>query len=102
MYAGLQATLHNAHFTRKDGQPPFSADMFMPGYKAPEASSEEPQWKRDKKMLELALKKPDQKTREEIRKSDAYTNDFKERIKKANRLRVEGVPDSEIRAMMRS
>lgn len=35
LYAGIQATLHNAHFRSKEHHPEaWTAEMFLPGYKA--------------------------------------------------------------------
>lgn len=33
LYAGLQATLHNAHFRTERSQPVYTAEMFLPGYR---------------------------------------------------------------------
>lgn len=40
IHAGIQATLHNAHF-RRDWGGPFTAAEFMPGYEAPRQSLED-------------------------------------------------------------
>ena len=59
MYAGLQATLHNAHFVRDKGQPPFSPAMFMPDYrpkdKAP--ANGKPQWLRDRERMQANIER---------------------------------------------
>ncbi len=35
LYAGIQATLHNAHFRSREHHPePWTPEMFLPGYKA--------------------------------------------------------------------
>lgn len=48
LYAGLQATLHNAHFRSREHHPEaFTADMFLPGAKPKPAQS----WQDQKLIL---------------------------------------------------
>jgi hypothetical protein len=54
MYAGLQATLHNAHFLREKGQAPFSPAMFMPDYRKASADSK-PKWLRDRERMQATI-----------------------------------------------
>lgn len=58
LYAGLQTTLHNAHFRTKKEDPVFLPAMFMPDYQ-PEAKQEStggvPAWKRDRDRMAVSL-----------------------------------------------
>ena len=47
VHAGLQATLHNAHFRTDPKQPVYTPAMFLDGYRPEGKAKPGPDWKRD-------------------------------------------------------
>lgn len=92
LYAGLQATLHNAHFDKPNGKP-FTAAMFMPGYKPPVQT-----WQEQK---EMAMRRIRRAAAPEIQKrvTDAGA-DFLKRQKRAKEAQERGATRAEIKAIM--
>ena len=92
--AGIQATLHNAHFKR-DGGGIFTPDMFLPGYKPPVQS-----WQQQKEMVErmMAMRKP--LTTDQMLKLKEGEGIFKQRCERAKKLRDSGASLSDVRAAM--
>jgi hypothetical protein len=98
LYAGLQATLHNAHFRTKEGQAVFTTDMFMPGYKGPLASDKPDQswraFKRTAKAIHI------QRTPEERAKLLQVARDFDRRSSRARAATAAGAGRDEILRIM--
>jgi hypothetical protein len=45
LYAGIQSTLHNAHFRHERSQPAFTPEMFLPGYRSVDAPRQDESWR---------------------------------------------------------
>ena len=93
--AGIQATLHNAHFEHEKGKP-FLPFMFMPGYKPPRQS-----WQQQKQMAQMmsgGLKT--KMSPEELRRMNEGAEIFKQRAERARQLQEEGAPADKVRAVM--
>ena len=59
LYAGLQETLHNAHFRHKSSDPIFRKEMWLPGYK--DLPKVDESWKIVKSLIENKPITPEQK-----------------------------------------
>lgn len=93
LYAGLQATLHNAHFRVEEGQPPFTAKMFMPDYVPPKYD-----WRSEQKKFRLIGRKP--QSHEERRANQELISSFKERAQRMDEARARGASSQELQAIM--
>ena len=89
MVAGVQATLHNAHFRHKSADPVFRAEQFMPGYREPP--------KRRNNGLELILKGAPTYSKEEIAEANGAMAD---RTARAAQAKMRGEPANVIRGIM--
>ena len=87
--AGVQATLHNAHFRHKSTDPVFRAEQFMPGYREPP--------KRRNNGLELILKGAPTYSKEEIAEANGAMAD---RTARAAQAKMRGEPANVIRGIM--
>jgi hypothetical protein len=93
LYAGMQATLHNAHFRTERSQPVFTAEMFLPGYEAPK---EDRSWQRFRDMAEIQ-RKP---TAEERAMLDTNAREFSERQSRAAAAKAQGADRELVMAIM--
>lgn len=96
LYAGLQATLHNAHF-RGPKDKAFTAEMFLPGY---QREAQAPDWKRDLQHAKEALalvKRPDPRASKEAKETINY---FADRVKRAQQAQTDGQPREVIERIM--
>jgi hypothetical protein len=93
MYGGIQATLHNIH--RKEGQPPFTSDMFMSGYLPPKKDLDD-SWKGSKRAMQLICRKP---TKETIRENRFLMTVYRDRVSQARDLPPDATRE-QIQALM--
>ena len=99
LYAGLQATLHNAHFKRDDGQG-WSPAMFMPGYK-PRVQTWQEQLQRAK-LRERQGQRVDIKERRRVHEQhQAAKSEFEAKQKLVEEARARGATREELKAIMR-
>jgi hypothetical protein len=97
LYAGLQATLHNAHFRTERSQPVFTAEMFLPGYRAASRSKPDESWRTFKALAEGRERK---KTPEERAALETLTRDFEMRQSRAAAAKANGAGRAEVIAIM--
>ena len=100
MYAGLQATLHNAHFVRDKGEPAFSAAMFMPGYKAtvdPAAFD----WRGEQAKMKLFAGSETPEAKKAKRAENRFLQAcYKERAQLMDEARARGASSAELQLIM--
>jgi len=92
--ASIQATLHNAHFEKPNGKP-FTADMFLPGYK-PAVQS----WQAQKEIIGGIASMTQKVTPQQLAALSEGQAIFEQRAARAMKLRQEGAPAEKIRAVM--
>jgi hypothetical protein len=92
--AGIQATLHNAHF-QTDGKP-FTAEMFMPGYKHQAKQT----WQEQKRMAQEIASMKRNLTPEDLRRLSEGDAIFRDRSARAKAMQAAGAPAEKIRAVM--
>lgn len=94
MYAGLQATLHNAHFQRDKSEGPYTPDMWMPGYVPP---SKQDNWKSSKRAMMMLAGRATKETRAANRK---LMTEYHNRVAQVREL-PPGATKQQIMAIMR-
>ena len=94
----MQATLHNAHFVRAKGEPPFSADMFMPGYKAPVKSEES--WKMEALKMQAFVPQTSEQKAAAIADIRYLRSCYQERAVRMDQARARGASGKELQAIM--
>lgn len=95
MYAGIQATLHNAHFTHEPNSP-FIPAMFMPGYRPPAQSLEEK--KEMARLVSGALRT--KMTPEETAAANLGAEVFRDRARRAREAQAQGEAPEKVRSIM--
>lgn len=100
LYAGLQATLHNAHFRTERSQPVFTPEMFLPNY-APEPrhaarpGSADESWRTFKRQAQRAGRSPAERARLE-----ANAREFADRQRRASAAQARGATGREVVLIM--
>lgn len=97
LYAGLQATLHNAHFRTERSQPVFTAEMFLPGYQERKRNQPDQSWRTFKSLGQGIQRK---RTPEERAQLQQLARDFELRQSRAAAAKANGAGRAEVIAIM--
>lgn len=96
LYAGIQSTLHNAHF-RGERTPAFTPDMFLPGYRSNDAPKQDESWRTFKAQ---AMGLQNKRTPAERAALQANAAEFAQRQSRAAAAQARGASGAEVIAIM--